>query len=208
MRFGHVPTAGCGTGVASWARPERIAGCHSDTPPPFSKANTALIRADLPAGAFTRGTGAGIRARRHMKGVQRFRTVPDRMSTVAPFDPQPINSTEGNPVANVADPRDDAIIDLRIVYKAIYQEYQSNDGRIDSSEQHTLTLLESAANVVSTYRLREKAADAFVKVGINKYTRSLFRDADAVIAIFTPSSEVPANVVPFSGHGHSPLEAS
>ena len=130
------------------------------------------------------------------------------MSTVVPFDPQQINSPEGNPVANVADPRDDAIIDLRIVYRAIYQEYQSNDGMIDSSEQHTLTLLESAANVVSTYRLREKAADAFVKIGVNKYTRSLFRDADAVIAIFTPPSDVPSNVVPFSGHGHSPLEAS
>lgn len=130
------------------------------------------------------------------------------MSTVVPFDPQPINSPEGNPVANVADPRDDAIIDLRIVYKAIYQEYQSNDGRIDSSEQDTLTLLESAANVVSTYRLREKAADAFVKIGVNKYVRTLFKDANAAIAIFTPPLDTPSNVVPFTGHGHSPLEAS
>jgi len=128
------------------------------------------------------------------------------MSTVMPMTPQQINSHEGKPVANVADPRDDAIIDLRIVYKAIYQEYQSNDGRIDSSEQRTLTLLDSAANVVSTYRLREKAADAFVKIGVNRYTRTLFRDANAAITIFTPPVDTPSNVVAFPHR--TPREAS
>lgn len=108
-------------------------------------------------------------------------------------------------MGNVADPRDDAVMDLCTARTYARQSFLA-DGVIDPNEERVLTLMEEATNVISIYRLREKAADAFVKIGVNKYVRTLFKDANAAITIFTPPLDTPSNVVAFPAR--TPLEAS
>ncbi|MGI8406024.1 MAG: hypothetical protein ACR2OE_14900 [Thermomicrobiales bacterium] len=94
-------------------------------------------------------------------------------------------------MGNVADPRDDALLDLRISQNRILHAFNA-DGSIDPSEQTALNLLDNAIAQLSDYRLREKAADTWVKVGtMNKYVRGLYRDAGVEIPA------VPVNVTQF-----------
>lgn len=102
-------------------------------------------------------------------------------------------------MGNVADPRDDAIVDLQIARKRAEAAFAA-DGVIDENEALSLRLMDSGIATVSSFRLREKAADAFVKIGVNKYVRTLFKDADAAI------SDLPGNVIAFPEH--SPLDAA
>lgn len=65
---------------------------------------------------------------------------------------------------------------------------------IDADEAATLAAFDEAHGGISQYRLREVAADAYVRNGIMRHVTALFADSQAVIAPRRPAldtKEVP-----------------
>lgn len=105
-------------------------------------------------------------------------------------------------MANVPSPVDDIVFDLKRASRAL-RTWFMRDGRIDEDERVMLVAIETSTDELSAFRLRQQAAEQWVKTGtVTAYTRQNFRRAGAEIVSL---ERVRAkNVVPFPGTGDGP----